>query len=170
MKRHNGPKAFSSLRTQLGLSFYLLIDSPVFFPETCSQSHFLFRIRVQNLGWKEGAWKSRKSAISFYYHLQMRVGESEMLIMALILKKQYEIKSSNADCMTLFSEHLPSICKEKKKGASAAFRGSFEKASGAGKSFFVRFLLWRLFSPPLSPEVSRTLIQLSGKCVCVCIS
>ena len=137
MKRHNGPKAFSSLRTQLGLSFYLLIDSPVFFPETCS--HFLWwislkiPIRVQNLGWKEGAWKSRKSAISFYYHLQMRVGESEMLIMALILKKQYEIKSSNADCMTLFSEHLPSICKE--KGASAAFEALLRKRPAPEKVF-----------------------------------
>ena len=123
--------------TQLGLSFYLLIDSPVFFQETCS--HFLWRIslkipiRVQNLGWKEGAWKSRKSAISFYYHLQMRVGESEMLIMALILKKQYEIKSSNADCMTLFSEHLPSICKE--KGASAAFEALLRKRPAPEKVF-----------------------------------
>ena len=143
MKRHNGPKAFSSLRTQLGLSFYLLIDSPVFFPETCSQSHFLFRIRVQNLGWKEGAWKSRKSAISFYYHLQMRVGESEMLIMAspLYSKKQYykiyEIKSKeegNADCMTLFSEHLP-ICKEK-KGASAAPSKLFWESVRRRKKFF----------------------------------
>ena len=93
--------------------------------------------------WKEGAWKSRKSAISFYYHLQMRVGESEMLIMAspLYSKKQYykiyEIKSNeegNADCMTLFSEHLP-ICKEK-KGASAAPSKLFWESVRRRKKFF----------------------------------
>ena len=58
-----------------------------------------------------------------------------------MLKKQYykiyEIKSNeegNADCMTLFSEHLP-ICKEK-KGASAAPSKLFWESVRRRKKFF----------------------------------